>query len=247
MKGKTHGVAGVFIPPRGTSSPYSRVAAGSEDDRIGEEHRSLARVDVKTNGSEALFLPVLRVDQQFGNVDHVDDRDSQLFNLRNQGVENGPSGVVAGVTRSTVGVSAKVPLVELTVFGLGEGCTPVHEFVHTIGRVLHQNLNRFRVADVVPFLVGVNEVLHPVVVRVDGSQGSVDAASSERGVGVVSDALPDDEDFAPALVGGNSGPQACTSRSDHEDVAYSGSVFTAHLLTSFCWRKFTENVHGRPR
>ena len=194
-----------------------------------------------------MFLPVLRVDQQFGNVDHVDDRDSQLFNLRNQGVEDGPSGVVTGVTRSTVGVGAKVPLVELAVLGLGEGGTPVHEFVHALRRVLHQNFNRFWVADMVPFLVGVNEVLHPVVVRVHGSQGSVDAASSERGVSVVSDALPDDEDLASALVGGNGGSQARASRSDHEDVAYSGSVFTAHLLTSFCWRKFTQNVHGHHR
>ena len=74
LRGQAHRVAGVLVAPRGRAAPDARVAAGGEDDRVGDDQPAAAVVDVEAVGAEHAAV----VHEQAGDVDVVADRDAEL-------------------------------------------------------------------------------------------------------------------------------------------------------------------------
>ena len=106
LGGQAHRVAGVLVTARGRAAPDACVAAGGEDDRIGDDHPAAPVLDVEAVGAEHAAF----VHEQTGDVDVVADRDADLSGSADQRPLDLAAGVVACEAGASPAVRAEVAL-----------------------------------------------------------------------------------------------------------------------------------------
>jgi hypothetical protein len=210
---------------------------GCEHDRVGEDGRARPVVDVEAVGPEG--APV--ADEQPGDVEVVEEVDAQLERAAQERHLDLAPGVVAREAGAPVAVRAEVALQQLAVVAAREVRPVADEVVDRPRRLLGEQLDRARVAEVVALAQRVGGVLLPGVLRVGGRQRGVDAARGEDGVGVVAPALADAQDLHAPLGELDRGAQAGDAGPDDEDAG--GKSLVVHLP----WATGAACSRDRPR
>jgi hypothetical protein len=117
-----------------------------------------------------------------------------------------------------VAVAAEVALADQPVGSAVEQRAPVLELAHPVGRFLGVQLGHAPVVEHLPAAHGVAEVHPPVVLGPRVRHRRRDAALGHDGVRLAQQGLADDRRARAVLRGLDGGPQAGTSRPDHDDV-----------------------------
>src|SRR5687767_15913061 len=102
------------------------MAAGRQDDRIGQVHRAIAGDEVEGDGAE----PGAIGDEEPRDVVVLVDPDTQLTTPARDRALDRAAGVVARVAGAPPSVRAEEALVELTVGGARELAAPVGKLAH---------------------------------------------------------------------------------------------------------------------
>ena len=214
LEGERHAFAVVLVPAGARPAPDPRVAAGREDDGVGEHDQSLARREVDAVGAEARSV----ADEEARHVDPFEHRHAELRDTTAEGPDDRASRPVAGVARSAVRVRAEEPLVDASVLRPRERTAPVGELVDGRRRLLDEDLDHARVGERVAVAVGVEEVLFDRVVGIARAEDGVHPAGREDGMRVAPCALADDQDVGAGVRRGDGGSEPGTAAPDHEDV-----------------------------
>ena len=133
------------------------MAAGREDDRIGQVDGPITGVQVKRDRAEARAV----CHQQPRDVLILLDLDAELGALARDRAEDGPPGEVAGLTSPPPAVGAKVALVEPSIRRARELATPRRELKDSIRGLPGHRFDPLRIAEQIALAHGIREVLLP--------------------------------------------------------------------------------------
>ena len=213
-RGEPHRIAGVLVAARRRAAPDPRVAARSEDDRVGHDEPPAAVVDAEPVGAED--APV--VDEQPRDEDVVAHLHGDGQRTLDEDALDLAAGVVAGEARPPVAVGSEEALRQPPVVLTCEPGAPAHEVVDRPRRFPGEDLDARRIGEPVALAQRVGRVLLPAVLGIHRPERGVDPAGGEHRVRVVAAALADAEHLYAALRELDRRLQAGGAGADDEDA-----------------------------
>jgi len=171
------------------------VTAGGEDDSVRVDNVPGAVVQVEAVRAEGNVV----ADEEFCDVDRIEDRNLQLHGAVNQGSLDLEARVVTGERGPAEGVRTEESLRDASVFLSSEGHAVALEVLDATSRTLGHDLHRDGVGEKVALLEGVSCMLLPGVLGIDSRERSIDAARGEGRVGVRFRALAHGNHVHPPL------------------------------------------------
>src|ERR1700719_2673486 len=195
------------------------MAAGGEHHRVRLENGPLPRHEVETVRAEANAVG----DEKTRDVLILDHRDAELLRSVRQGVEDGATGVVPGVTGAPIFVCAEKALIKPAIGEPRELAAPIGELAHRVRRLAGHDLDHPWMAEEIALPKRVGEVLLPRVLGIARAQHRIDAAGGQYRMGAEAMPLSHHQHLASRLGRGDRRAQSGRPRTEDEDVADSAA------------------------
>ncbi len=157
-----HGTIGGTGKGVGGDLEHAAISAGGHQHRFGLDHFHFPGTHIADHDTVAAsVLHDQFVHEPFGI--HLDGL-AVFHHLLVQGMKDGVTGTVGGITGAGLGVSAKTALRDFSISGAAEHTTEMLKFVNDARSGFHIFFDGILVVEVVPALDGIEHVLFPTVV-----------------------------------------------------------------------------------